>query len=76
MVVPHPRSNGCAENRPNRSVNELASTSRRFGRWNPFHSIDVVLSKLFLMTRGSHPRTLLPPCTARLRGPMPGRYLE
>src|SRR5262245_11179144 len=39
IVVPKPRSNGCAENRPNFGVSVSRSTSRRFGLWNPFHSI-------------------------------------
>jgi hypothetical protein len=30
-VVPQPRSNGCAENRPYRSVNDSSSDARRFG---------------------------------------------
>ena len=31
-VVPNPRSNGCAGNRPNRSVNVSRSNSSRLGR--------------------------------------------
>ena len=30
-VVPQPRSNGCAENRPYRSVSDSSSDARRFG---------------------------------------------
>jgi hypothetical protein len=32
MVVPNPRSNGCAKNRPNLSVSVSRSNSSRFGR--------------------------------------------
>src|SRR5487761_114372 len=36
-VVPQPRSNGCAENRPYLSVSVSSSAANRFGFWNPFH---------------------------------------
>src|SRR5437899_1348146 len=38
-VVAKPRSNGCAEKRPNCSVRTTSPTLIRFGFWNPFHSI-------------------------------------
>src|ERR1700746_1476752 len=36
-VVPHPRSNGCAEKRPYFSVSDSRSDARCFGFWKPFH---------------------------------------
>src|SRR5580658_3935977 len=36
-VVPHPRSNGCAENFPYLSVRVSGSAAKRFGFWKPFH---------------------------------------
>src|SRR6267154_5269509 len=39
MVVPNPRSNGCAQKIPYLSVRVEVSTARRFGFWKPFQSI-------------------------------------
>ncbi len=36
-VVPHPRSNGCAENFPYLSVSVSGSAANLFGFWKPFH---------------------------------------
>jgi hypothetical protein len=41
MVVPKPRSKGCALNLPYVSVSVSASTASRFGFWNPLHNIFV-----------------------------------
>ena len=46
-VVANPRSNGCAVKRPNVSVVLSRSTSRRFGFWNPFHSMVVSVLSYF-----------------------------
>src|SRR5690242_2395755 len=43
MVVPKPRSNGCAENLPYLSVSVSVSTARRLGFWNPLQSMDDLL---------------------------------
>src|ERR1700745_1498477 len=39
MVVPNPRSNGCAQKIPYLSVRVEVSTARRFGFWKPFQSM-------------------------------------
>src|SRR5207249_936175 len=39
MVVPNPRSKGCAQKRPYLSVSVSVSTERRLGFWKPFHNI-------------------------------------
>src|SRR6185312_2420758 len=39
IVVPKPRSKGCAQNRPYLSVWVSVSTARRLGFWKPFQSI-------------------------------------
>src|ERR1700758_3506599 len=39
IVVPNPRSNGCAQNMPYLSVSEEVSVARRLGFWKPFQSI-------------------------------------
>src|SRR6185437_7145128 len=43
MVVPKPRSNGCAENLPYLSVSVSVSTARRLGFWNPLQSMGDLL---------------------------------
>src|SRR5579859_1122968 len=42
IVVPKPRSNGCAENWPYLSDNVSELLARRFGFWNPFQSISIL----------------------------------
>src|SRR5436305_10032754 len=39
IVVPSPRSKGCAQKRPYLSVNDSLSVARRLGFWNPLQSI-------------------------------------
>src|SRR5664280_3930497 len=41
IVVPKPRSNGCAENFPYFSVSVSVSTARRLGFWEPLQSMGV-----------------------------------
>src|SRR6516225_9760658 len=59
IVVPKPRSNGCAWNLPYLSVNVSRSDTNRFGFWNPFQSI-LITSSILIEPRGgaSHPRLL------------------
>src|SRR5215467_6268640 len=55
MVVPKPRSNGCAQKRAYLSFCDSVSTARRLGFWNPLHNIVFLLSALWLEQLGGDP---------------------